>query len=150
MLNEEEKNQPLIQPQDVKILYIDGLNIANQLLTQGQNPWKQILDIRKSTKVFMELIRKRYNDIRVIIDAGFSHPETIESYKQRREKSIFNREILVPSCLSQYIGDAFREAGAPVYFCFEDREDTMANWASLDKAHILSSDKDFYKFTGDP
>jgi hypothetical protein len=32
----------------------------------------------------------------------------------------------------------------------EDREDTMANWASLDKAHILSSDKDFYKFTGDP
>ncbi len=32
----------------------------------------------------------------------------------------------------------------------EDREDTMANWASLDKASILSSDKDFYKFTGDP
>jgi len=43
----------------------------------------------------------------------------------------------VPSCLSQYVGDAFKEAGAPVYFCVEDREDTMANWASLDKAHIL-------------
>lgn len=98
----------------------------------------------------MKLIKKKYNDVRVIIDAGFSHPETIEAYKQRRDKAIINREILVPSCLSQYIGDAFKEAGAPVYFCVEDREDTMANWASLDKAHILSSDKDFYKYTGDP
>jgi hypothetical protein len=33
MHDEEEKNQPLIEPQDVKILYVDGLNIANQLLT---------------------------------------------------------------------------------------------------------------------
>jgi hypothetical protein len=74
MGDEEEKNQPYIEPQDIKILFIDGLNIANQLLTQGQNPWKQILDIRQSAKVFMELIKKKYNDVRVIIDAGFSHP----------------------------------------------------------------------------
>jgi len=25
----------------------------------------------------------------------------------------------------------------------------MASWASLDKAYILSSDKDFYKYIGD-
>ena len=81
MHDEEEKNQPLIEPQDVKILYVDGLNIANQLLTQGQNPWKQIHDIKKSAQIFMELIKKRYNDVRVIIDAGFSHPERIELYK---------------------------------------------------------------------
>ena len=35
-------------------------------------------------------------------------------------------------------------------FSVDECDDTLANWASLDKADILSADKDFFSYQGDP
>ncbi len=61
-------------------LYIDGINMANHFFHQGTNPWRQILVMRETVKVFMKLILESYNDVRVFIDAGYSRDETIETY----------------------------------------------------------------------
>jgi len=99
-------------------------------------------------KVFVEMLKKRYSEVKVMVDSGFSSKRSVELYKQRRNIAIANREVLVPSCLSQYISEAFSDAGATVYHCVDDRENTLAVWATLDSADILSNDKDFYKFIG--
>jgi predicted nuclease of predicted toxin-antitoxin system len=44
------------------------------------------------------------------------------------------------------LGDAFRAAGADVRYSLEaDNDDTMAAYAQLDSAHVLSKDKDFFR-----
>jgi len=56
---------------------------------------------------------------------------------------------MVPNNYGQLIAEAFRRCDVQVFFSVDDCDDTLANWASLDKAHLVSRDKDFFRYQGD-
>ena len=66
--------------------------------------------------LFVEMIKRDlgYTDIKVFLDSGYSSQETIDKFKERRDISITNRELLVPTMMGLYLTEAFRKAGVEV------------------------------------
>ncbi len=47
------------------------------------------------------------------------------------------------------LGDLFRKEGVPIHYSTIDNDDTLAAYAAHDNAHILSQDRDFFRYTGE-
>jgi len=67
-------------------------------------------------------------------------------WRKRREQQLKKEEVNVPTCCATLLGDIWRSFGVPVFYSEADNDDTMAAYAEEYGAHILSQDKDFYRY----
>ena len=97
-------------------------------------------------KTLVENIRKHKYELKVFIDAGYGTMETWKKFTKRRTVEIRTKKRAVPYGITEYLGDAFRNCKVDVHYSIEDNDDTIACWAVLDNALILSSDKDYFRY----
>ena len=84
--------------------------------------------------------------MKVFFDGSYQSEEAIDKYKTRCEKYIRNAERRIPFGAGALLGDCFRKNGVEVHYSQEDNDDIMAYYAYVDRAEILSRDKDFWRY----
>ena len=126
-------------------LYVDGLNLF-QSATSGR--WR-LQKTFGAIAMFMHAAHVSGYTVHVFIDAFTGDPESETSQKwvQRREGQLKRGERKVPQGGNILIGDMFRECGAVVHYSLShSNDDTLAAFAWMDEALILSNDSDFLRY----
>ena len=70
----------------------------------------------------------------------------MEKWKSRRAEKVRKCYLDMPPGLSIIFGEMFRAFGVVVYYSEVDNDDTIAAYAQANQAHVLSGDKDFYRY----
>jgi hypothetical protein len=136
-------------------LYIDGLNQfglrpRGKASKQGSK-WLLKGHIHAFAEFVAAARRSGFNVIRVFIDAstGDAGSEAELKWLKRRERDVTKGKREVPQSSNVLIGDLFRALGvSPVYSVTHDCDDTIAAAAQRDEADVLSSDSDFFRYSG--
>ena len=130
-------------------IYIDGLNYMGHFFDMGSNHWD--LDVtQRRVKLFCDIMKNQQTLIKVFIDGGQGTDETLEKYKERQNEYIKKADRKVPYNLSDILGNAFVEQGVEVFYSIEDNDDTLAYYAYVDGATILSRDNDMWRYIPQP
>jgi len=132
--------------QTIKSLYIDVLNFGNFFFDQASYNWS-LNPPKQKIKAFCKALKKQGITAKLFIDESIESDEAINKWKTRREKEIIQGKKGVPQGMSTFIGDIFRKHGIPVLYSLEaDNDDTLAAYAQVDGADVLSGDGDFYRY----
>ena len=124
------------------LICMDALNFSGQF-----NP-KNISESQLSIKRFVDICKKQNNTLKVFIDAKRSSDETNAKWIKRREDECRDgTKKGVSHCWSILLGDIFRECGIEVLYSLYDCDDTIATYANVHNGVVLSSDKDYYRYT---
>ena len=121
---------------------IDALNISDYFLN---NKW----DLKKmfnEVKIFVEAFKRADIKIVIFIDGSTSSQECLDKWKSRRENELVNRKKSIPHGWSSILGDMFKMLDIETHYSINDCDDTIAEYAYMNKYNILSSDKDFYRY----
>ena len=128
------------------LLYIDLLNIWSEFFPSYD--WN-LLRARDRVKNFVEAAKNTGYRISCFIDYFNSTEEADEKWKSRRVADITNGQRGVPIKMHVLLGDMFRSEGIPLHYSNgTDNDDTLAAFAEIDSAIILSGDKDFFRYEG--
>ena len=128
------------------LLYIDLLNIWSQFFPS--HDWN-LFRARDRVKKFVEAACNSGYSISFFIDHSNSTEEADEKWKSRRENDIRSGRRGVPIKMSVLLGDMFLLEGIPLHYSNgTDNDDTLAAFAEIDGAIILSGDKDFFRYEG--
>lgn len=128
-----------------KRLYIDGLNLFQ---AYSQKRWK-LQNAFQAVRKFMRTAHDGGYEVLVFIDAstGDANSEASQKWIKRREKDVRKEKRDVPQGSNVLVGDMFRVCGAAVHYSFvAANDDTLAAFAWLDGAYILSKDGDFLRY----
>ena len=126
------------------LLYIDLLNIWSQFFPT--HDWN-LLRARDRVKKFVEAAYNSGYSISCFIDYSNSTEEATEKWRSRRERDIRSGRRGVPIKFSVLLGDMFRSEGISLHYSNgTDNDDTLAAFAEIDGAIILSGDKDFFRY----
>lgn len=137
-----------ILKQSPTLVYMDGLNYFNNLYSSKSNVWDLKLFKLKVAAMVQGMRRANYS-LTVFIDASRISAEAKTKSKTRNELKIRKEAAGSPANKECLLGDAFKAVGIPVYYSFEsDNDDTLSAYAQRDKAAILSSDQDFFRYIG--
>ena len=126
-------------------IYVDGFNFLASFIDIGGNFWHLDVMLKRTTEFC--LICKRQNIfLKVFFDGGYQSSEAIDKYKTRCEKHIKNAERRIPFGAGALLGDCFTKNGVEVLYSLGDNDDIMAYYAYVDRAEIISRDKDFWRY----
>lgn len=70
----------------------------------------------------------------------------MDKWRTRRAEQVRKCKLDVPPGLAVIYGDMFRAVGIKVYYSEVDNDDTIAAYAECNQAHVLSGDKDYYRY----
>eukprot|EP00798_Chlamydomonas_sp_ICE-L_P026002 gene26002-11693_t len=134
-----------------RLLYVDGLNYLTSYFFPLHMPWWEVPQkILQRVASFVQAARNGGWTLVVFLDA--SHPTTTEAqnkWRNRRAKEVAKQFKNVPLGTTLMLGEAFRRSGVEVRYSYvADNDDTLAYWAHQNGASVLSSDKDFFRYTG--
>lgn len=129
-------------------LYVDGLNIFLKHACISENSYRYTMSLRLSVEIFISAALKRFRDkqnIIVFIDAYKSERYIQDELIRRQEDRLTNEShTYVGISVASVLGDILTCLDIPVIYNYElDLDDTLAAWANIDRAVVLSGDKDF-------
>eukprot|EP00798_Chlamydomonas_sp_ICE-L_P007432 gene7432-566_t len=134
-----------------KHLYIDGLNIVRDLFVSdvGEH-WQTIVGLQDRVDKFVAAAEMSgFTSIVVFIDAFILTDETDQKWRERRIRDVDQEKRDVPQAVQILLGEAFQEAGVEVKFSLDqDNDDTLAAYAQICGAEVLSEDRDFFRYIG--
>jgi hypothetical protein len=135
-----------MQSMPIKLLYIDALNFGNFFFDKASYNWS-LYPPKQKIKAFIRALNKQGIKSKIFIDESVESEEAIQKWKTRREKEIIQEKKGVPQGMSTFLGDIFRKEGIPVLYSLDaDNDDTLAAYAQVDGADVLSGDGDFYRY----
>ena len=123
---------------------MDALNFSRSFF-KDLNFW----DLNKPFRLiknFVQAVQRTGWHLEVFIDAGIQTKETMAKWRSRRAEQVRKCKLDVPPGLAVIYGDMFRENGIKVHYSEVDNDDTIAAYAEYNKAHVLSGDKDYYRY----
>lgn len=128
------------------LLYIDLLNFWEHFFPR--NDWN-LIRAHERVKAFIEAAKASGYNISCFIDHSNSTEEADAKWRSRREDDIKGGRREVPIKLSTFLGDMFRKENIPLHYSDgTDNDDTLAAFAEIDGAIVLSGDKDFFRYEG--
>jgi len=139
--NESERNEN-------KLLYIDAANYTRQFFPPWETPWNLKTAQKKVRRLCAALKNRGYTIVAFIDDTNVTE-EAIIKWRTRRERDVTKKTRGVPQGALRLVGDMFRNCGVEVRYSAEaDNDDTLAYYAHVDSAMILSADRDFLRYRG--
>eukprot|EP00347_Sterkiella_histriomuscorum_P020929 403335913 len=134
------------QEKKFKLLYVDALNYA-RVFFLNQNFW-DLDSAQENIKRFVEAAYNSCYKVEVFIDAGKKSEEVLNKWYERRERQVETCIMEVPTCVTAFIGEMFRNLQVPVHYSVVDNDDTLACFANHYGADVLSGDTDFLRYRG--
>jgi hypothetical protein len=131
---------------DPKLVYLDALNFGTKIFFKSSCFW-DVKSLRRNVAAFVAAAKRSDLCIVAFLDGGGSDKESQETWRKRREQEVDCSSRRVPQGFPILLGDAFREEGVEVHYtvdapCLE----TMAIWAQMDGATVLSGNKNFVRY----
>ena len=99
-----------------------------------------------NVKKFVQRGHNQGYEFKVFIDGGYGTEEATDKFKSRYAQRIIKAEKNVPNGIKELLGSSFKKAGIEVHYSKFDNDDTLATFAYLDGANVLSKDKDFHRY----
>jgi len=129
-------------------IYMDGLNFGDYFFNTIDH-WDLNYLIYK-VNYFISILTRNGYKLEVFMDGNNVSPECNEVYKKRVEERILKMEYKWPHACGILLANAFSENNIPVHWSVDaDNDDTIATYAFMDGAAILSRDKDFLCYFAD-
>lgn len=137
------------------LLYIDALNIDFGLKVQPGQPY-DISSVPENIERFVRAVfAKGYTHLGVFIDNSRNEKDTRDKWERRRLDDVRNGErkvATVPAGNRTFIASVFARLENPkvtVHLSEEmDNDTTLAAFAQIDSADVISKDKDFFRYQG--
>lgn len=123
-------------------IYMDALNFGNYFFKK-EDFWDLGYIVNK-VKTFVYILRKRNYDLEIFLDGNSRSKLIKEVYKERVIERMKTRKFDWPTNCTNLLEYAFSSLGIKVHYNIDqDCDDTLATYAYIDDAFILSSDNDF-------
>ena len=133
-----------------KLLYIDGYNNLRKFYNMDTNLPPDHWDLEtpfQNIKRFVQAANKSGWTLKVIVKSDNISEEEKDEWMFRREKEIKTGKKYPPPKCGYLLWSFFNRCGVEVLFSYEaSSDDTIAALAELNKASILSGDRDFFKY----
>jgi len=130
-----------------KLLYIDAANFTTNFFNEHDH-WNLTKAHVKIRRFCTKVKEEGYTLVAFIDDTRFTS-EAVKKWRTRREREVKAKQRRVPQSALRLTGDMFRLCGVPVrYSSNQDNDDTLAYYAHVDSATVLSEDKDFLRYKG--
>lgn len=139
--------EPLPLPYQGKLrpLFVDGLNVANSFFSPTHH-WHLPIAHHKIKK-FVAACRGAGYEPTIFMDAGARTSDAAAKARRRTAKNIRALMRRNPMGLQAMMGDMFKECNVDVRYAVEAECDhTLASWAVMEGADVLSQDKDYYRY----
>lgn len=118
-------------------LYVDILNYGQYFFPMNRS-WN-ISNAYNLVKEFIQAADQSNLKLKIFIDDAVPSDEATRKWKSRRAAEVIKGIKNMPQGLSILLGDMFRSLGIEVHYSDEyDNDDTLAIFAHLDNAFILS------------
>ena len=132
-----------------KTLHVDVLNMKFMPYAHKMDHFVCVQLAYAAVAQFVRAAAVSQYNVIGFIDAGKQTEETIQKWRQRREKEARTGKRGVPQGTSTLLGDMLRELGVTVHYSTVDNDDTLAAYAFQNGGQVLSADRDFFRYWGD-
>lgn len=132
-----------------KTLHVDVLNMKFMPYAHKMDHFVCVQLAYAAVAQFVRAAKMSQYNVIGFIDAGKQTEETIQKWRQRREKEARTGKRGVPQGTSTVLGDMLRELDVTVHYSTVDNDDTLAAYAFENGGQVLSADRDFFRYWGD-
>ena len=137
-----------LNSQPHKTLHVDVLNMNFMPYAHKMDYFVCVQLAYTAVAQFVRAAKESQYNVIGFIDAGKQTEETIQKWRQRREKEARTSKRGVPQGTSTMLGDMLRELGVTVHYSTVDNDDTLAAYAFQNGGQVLSGDRDFFRYWG--
>ena len=148
LLGDQEENPTYKRNMNKKLLYMDAANFIRKYFPFWEKQWN-IKTANKRVRRFCTLAKKSGFTLVAFLDDNNVTQEAIRKWRKRRESEVKKKRRDVPQGAIRLVGDMFCCCGIEVRYSVDaDNDDTLAYYAHVDGAMVLSADRDFLRYRG--